>query len=76
MTLVLSALHVALLHKKIFSVDAYRHQREAVKILNTRLEDPLLNITDPTILAITCLVLTEVSLFHQCTSVVLFIDRR
>jgi hypothetical protein len=76
MTLILSALHVALLHKKTFSVDAYRHQREAVKILNMRLGDPLLSITDPTILAVTCLVSTEVSLVHQCSIVVLLVDRR
>ncbi|KFY94381.1 hypothetical protein V500_03280 [Pseudogymnoascus sp. VKM F-4518 (FW-2643)] len=60
MTLVISALHVALLRGKAFSVDAFRHQREAVKILDARLNDPMLNNTDPTILAISCLALTEI----------------
>ena len=61
-TLVISALHVALLRGKAFSVDAFRHRREAVKILNERLNDPMLSATDPTILAISCLALIEVSM--------------
>jgi hypothetical protein len=62
MTLAISALRIALLHRKTFSVDAYRHQKQAVDILTTRLKDPLLSTTDLTILAITCLALTEVSI--------------
>ena len=63
-TLIISALHVALLRGKEFSVDAFRHQRQAVKILSARLEDPILSCLDPTILAISCLALIEVSLTY------------
>jgi hypothetical protein len=65
MTLVIASLHIALLLGKRFSVDAFRHQTRAVKLLYTRLNDPILNITDPTILAISCLALTEVSMSYQ-----------
>jgi hypothetical protein len=60
MTLVISALHLALLRGKTFSVDAFRHQKEAVKILDARLSDPVQSASDPTILSIACLGLTEV----------------
>jgi hypothetical protein len=65
-TLVISALHVALLRGKEFSVDAFRHQREAVKVLNDKLNDPILSSTDSTILAISCLSLIEVSMSYRC----------
>jgi hypothetical protein len=65
MTLVISALHVALLRGKKFSVDAFRHEKAAVKILDARLSDPVLSNTDPTILSIACLSLTEVSITYQ-----------
>jgi hypothetical protein len=67
MTLVISALHVALIRGKEFSVDAFRHQKEAIKIIDARLNDPIINTTDPTILAISCLALTEVSIPYQCS---------
>lgn len=66
-TLVISALHLALLRGKTFSVDAFRHQRDAVKILVEKLNDPTLNSTDATILAISCLALIEVSMTRQCS---------
>ena len=64
-TLVISAVHVALLRGKTFSVDAFRHQMEAVKVLNERLNDPMLSTADPTILTISCLALIEVSMTNQ-----------
>jgi len=68
-TLAISALHIALLRGKKFSVDAFRHQGAAVKILNGRLSDPMLSSTDPTILSISCLALIEVSMngTNQCS---------
>jgi hypothetical protein len=62
MTLVISALHIALLRGKLFSIDAFKHQSEALKILNTRLNEPSSSMSDTTILAIACLALTEVRL--------------
>jgi hypothetical protein len=66
-TLVISALHVTLLRGKEFSVDAFRHQREAVKVLNDRLNDPILSSMDSTVLAISCLALIEVSMTYLCS---------
>jgi hypothetical protein len=65
MAFVISALHIALIGGKRVSVDAFRHQREAVKILKERLSDRVMCSTDPTILAISCLALTEVSVTSQ-----------
>jgi hypothetical protein len=74
MTLAISALHIALLHRKTFSVDAYKHQKQGLNILTTRLGDPLLSTADMTILAITCVALTEVSRVPQ-SDVVPSVDR-
>jgi hypothetical protein len=65
-TLVISALHVALLRGQEFSVDAFRHQGAAVNILNDRLNDPILSSTDSTILSISCLALIDVRTTHGC----------
>lgn len=66
-TLVISALHVALLRGQEFSVDAFRHQRAAVNILNDRLNDPILSSMDSTILSISCLALIDVSMTYRCS---------
>jgi hypothetical protein len=70
-TLVISALHVALLRGQEFSVDAFRHQGAAVNILNDRLNDPILSSTDSTILSISCLALIDVRTTHGCLKILL-----
>jgi len=60
-TLLVSAWHLAVLHKRPMSKAYYLHRGEAIRLVNKRLPDSIMAANDGTIGAIACLLITDVS---------------
>ena len=69
-TLLISAVHLALLHGGILGEEVFYHKGETIRLVNNRLRDPEQGATDGTIGAVACLTIIEVSSRPICLSLI------
>jgi len=60
-TLLISSVHLALLHEDSMGAEVFFHKGETIRFVNDRLGDPDQGASDATIGAVACLTVIEVS---------------